>query len=71
MRKLLIALTTTVAIVGPAHAVDFCREPDGALCHDENGKVCYKLSDCCKGDHDWATQHRDGGVCKKKPRKIK
>jgi len=50
-----------------AHAIDMCRERD-SRCSDENGKTCYKLSNCCKIAHDWATQIRDETVCKRKPK---
>jgi hypothetical protein len=51
-----------------AHAIDMCREPD-SRCYDINGKRCYKLNNCCKISHDWATEIRDKTVCKQKPRK--
>jgi hypothetical protein len=45
---------------------DFCRDPDYGGCHDINGKTCYKLSNCCKNPHDWATEIRDKTICRQK-----
>jgi len=47
---------------------DFCQDN---RCFNENGETCYKLSNCCKNRHDWATQLRDETVCKRKPTKCK
>ena len=43
---------------------DFCDGANDDRCTDAKGKICYKLSNCCKNSHDWATEVRDGTVCK-------
>jgi hypothetical protein len=39
----------------------FCSENP---CHDFFGKACFATTNCCKNSHDWATEIRDGTVCK-------
>jgi hypothetical protein len=70
MKKLLIALATTIALVGPAaHATDLCKGPDYGTCRSSKGKVCYKFGRCCKNSHDWATEIRDETICKREKTK--
>jgi hypothetical protein len=33
-------------------------------CTDLQGKQCFALTNCCKNGHDWATEFRDGTVCR-------
>jgi hypothetical protein len=62
-RTLLTGVTVLFLATGTAHAKDFCRENK---CSDYNGKICYKMSNCCKNPHDWATEIRDKTICKQK-----
>ena len=71
MRILLTGIAALLLATGTAHAKekDFCRDPDYGGCLDVNGKTCYKLSNCCKNPHDWATEIRDKTICRQKSAK--
>jgi len=70
-KTLLTGIAALFLATGAAHAntKDSCQDPDYGRCRDIKGDTCYKQSNCCKNTHDWATQIRDGTVCKQKPRK--
>jgi hypothetical protein len=60
-KLLLTGVAALFLATGTAHAVDFCEDDGG--CIDVKGRTCYKLSNCCKNPHDWATEGRDKTVC--------
>jgi hypothetical protein len=60
-RAFIAGVAALFLATGAAHAVDFCEDDGG--CIDVKGRTCYKLSNCCKNPHDWATEGRDKTVC--------